>query len=164
MEWVSGWTPNLAFMQQGDLAPDFKLKDQNGDERTLSTMLLNGPVVLFFFPAAMTKGCTKESCHFRDLASEFAALGAQRLGISMDSVAKQAEFTSKNDLDYPLLADASGDVAKLYGVKRSLDLLKVKRTTFVIGQDRRVAEIINSEISMNTHADKSLDALRVLKA
>ena len=151
-------------MQKGDLAPDFKLKDQNGDERTLSTMLLNGPVVLFFYPAAMTKGCTKESCHFRDLAAEFAALGAQRLGISMDSVEKQAEFTAKNDLDYPLLADVNGDVAKLYGVKRSLDALKVKRTTFVIGQDRRITEIINSELSMNTHADKSLDALRVLKA
>jgi peroxiredoxin Q/BCP len=129
----------------------------------LSTMLLNGPVVLFFYPAAMTKGCTKESCHFRDLASEFAALGSQRLGISMDSVEKQAEFTSKNDLDYPLLADVDGAVAKLYGVKRSLDLLKVKRTTFVIGQDRRIVEVINSEVSMNAHADKSLDALRRLQ-
>jgi thioredoxin-dependent peroxiredoxin len=151
-------------MHKGDLAPDFKLKDQKGDERTLSTMLLNGPVVLFFYPAAMTKGCTKESCHFRDLATEFAALGGQRLGISMDSVEKQAEFTTKNDLDYPLLADVNGDVAQLYDVKRGMDLLKVKRTTFVIGQDGRVAEIINSELAMNAHADKSLDALRALKA
>ena len=151
-------------MQKGDLAPDFKLDYQNGNERTLSTMLLSGPVVLFFYPAAMTKGCTKESCHFRDLASEFATLGGQRLGISMDSVEKQAEFTTANDLDYPLLADVNGDVARLYGVKRSLDLLKVKRATFVIGQDRRIAEVINSELSMNTHADKSLDALRELQA
>src|ERR1700691_482865 len=151
-------------MQKGDLAPDFTLKDQQGNERTLSTMLLNGPVVLFFYPAAMTKGCTKESCHFRDLAAEFAQLGAQRLGISMDSVEKQAEFTTKNALDYPLLADVHGGVAKLYDVKRGLDVLKVKRTTFVIGQDRHVAEVIKSEISMNAHADKSLDALRALKA
>jgi len=71
----------------------------------------------------------------------------------MDSVEKQAEFTTANDLDYPLLADVNGDVARLYGVKRSLDLLKVKRATFVIGQDRRIAEVINSELSMNTHAD-----------
>ena len=151
-------------MQTGDLAPDFKLKDQSGNDLTLSTILLNGPVVLFFYPAAMTKGCTKESCHFRDLASEFAALGAQRLGISMDSVEKQAEFTTKNDLDYPLLADVNGEVAGHYGVKRSLDVLKVRRATFVIGQDQRIAEIINSELSMNAHADKSLDALRLLKA
>jgi len=151
-------------MRPGDLAPDFKLRDQDGNERTLSTMLLNGPVVLFFYPAAMTKGCTKESCHFRDLASEFTALGGQRLGISMDTVEKQSEFTAKNGLDYPLLADVGGGVAKSFGVKRSLDLLKVKRTTFVIGQDRKVVDVISSEMSMNTHADRSLDALRTLKA
>jgi peroxiredoxin Q/BCP len=151
-------------METGDLAPDFKLNDQEGNERTLSTMLLNGPVVLFFYPAAMTKGCTKESCHFRDLASEFSTLGGQRLGISMDSVAKQLEFTTKNNLDYPLLADVDGNVAKSYDVKRSLDLLKVKRTTFVIGQDRRVLDVISSEMNMNTHADRALDALRKLKA
>ncbi len=151
-------------MQIGDLAPEFQLKDQDGNERTLTTMLLNGPVVLFFYPAAMTKGCTKESCHFRDLASEFSALGGQRLGISMDTVEKQSEFTNKNGLDYPLLADVDGDVAKSYGVKRSLDLLKVKRTTFVIGQDRRVLDVISSETNMNAHADRALDALRKLKA
>jgi peroxiredoxin Q/BCP len=151
-------------MQTGDLAPDFKLLDQSGNERTLSTMLLNGPVVLFFYPAAMSMGCTKESCHFRDLASEFAAFGAQRLGISMDGVEKQAEFTTKNSLDYPLLADVNGDVARLYGVKRALGLAKVKRATFVIGQDQRIAEVVTSELSMNTHADKSLAALRRLKA
>jgi thioredoxin-dependent peroxiredoxin len=151
-------------MQIGDLAPDFKLLDQEGNERTLSTMLLNGPVVLFFYPAAMTKGCTKESCHFRDLASEFAALGGQRLGISMDSVDKQAEFTAKNNLDYPLLADVGGNVAKEYGVKRGLDMLKVKRSTFVIGQDRHVADVITSEINMNEHADRALDALRALRS
>jgi peroxiredoxin Q/BCP len=127
-------------------------------------MLLNGPVVLFFYPAAMTKGCTKESCHFRDLASEFSALGGQRLGISMDSVDKQAEFTTKNSLDYPLLADVDGVVAKSYGVKRGLGMLKVKRVTFVIGQDQRIADVITSEVNMNAHADRALDALRALKA
>jgi peroxiredoxin Q/BCP len=151
-------------MQIGDFAPDFKLSDQEGNERTLSTMLLNGPVVLFFYPAAMTKGCTKESCHFRDLASEFSALGGQRLGISMDSVDKQAEFTTKNNLDYPLLADVDGTVAKEYGVKRGLDMLKVKRTTFVIGQDQHVADVITSEVNMNAHADRALGALRTLKS
>jgi len=151
-------------MQIGDLAPDFKLLDQEGNERTLSTMLVNGPVVLFFYPAAMTKGCTKESCHFRDLASEFAALGGQRLGISMDSVDKQAEFTAKNNLDYPLLADVGGTVAKEYGVKRGLDMLKVKRSTFVIGQDRHVTNVITSEVNMNEHADRALDALQALKS
>ena len=151
-------------MHVGDLAPDFTLPDQQGAARTLSTMLASGPVVLFFYPAAMTKGCTKESCHFRDLAAEFAAVGAQRIGISMDSVERQGQFTQKNALDYPLLADVDGEVARLFGVKRSLDFLKVKRATFVIGRDRRIVDVVASEINMDVHADRALGALRAMQA
>ena len=151
-------------MQPGDLVSHFTLLDQYGVQRTLSTMLQQGPIALFFYPAAMTTGCTKESCHFRDLAGEFAALGAQRVGISMDSVERQAEFTQKNHLDYPLLADVGGVVAKQFGVKRSLGLMKVKRSTFVISSDRRVVEVINSELKMEVHADRALAALRTLTA
>ena len=151
-------------MQTGDFAPDFTLPDQQGVERTLSTLLRDGPVVLFFYPAAMTTGCTKESCHFRDLAGEFRALGAQRIGISMDSVDRQAQFTSRNELDYPLLADVDGTVARLFGVKRRLDLLKVRRTTFVIGRDRRILDVIHSERSMDVHADRALAALGAVDA
>jgi peroxiredoxin Q/BCP len=146
-------------VRAGDQAPDFTLVDQAGATRTLSTMLADGPVVLFFYPAAMTTGCTRESCHFRDLAAEFAALGAQRVGISMDSVERQAAFAESNRFDYPLLADVDGEVARHYGVKRSLDLFKVRRTTFVIGTDRRVIEVIHSEVNMNAHADRALAAL-----
>ncbi len=149
-------------MQPGDLAPDFTLVDQHGVTQSLDELVTHGPVVLFFYPAAMTKGCTKESCHFRDLGADFAAANAQRIGISMDDVAKQAAFGAANDLDYPLLADVGGSVAKAYGVKRSLDALRVKRTTFVIGADRRVIEIIASEMNMAVHADRALAAVRAL--
>ena len=147
-------------MQKNDLAADFTLLDQEGNPRTLSTLLVDGPVVLFFYPAALSPGCTKESCHFRDLKGEFDRLGAQPVGISMDSAERQAEFAQKNSLDYPLLADVDGEVAHQFGVKRSLNFLKVKRASFVIGQDRRVREIITSEVSMNAHADRALAALR----
>jgi peroxiredoxin Q/BCP len=149
-------------VQIGDLAPDFTLLDQNGAERTPSTLLSQGPVVLFFYPAAMTSGCTKESRHFRELGAEFTALGAQRIGISMDSVQRQSEFSEKNRLDYPLLADVGGHVAKQFGVKRSLDLLKVKRSTFVLDRDRRVVDVIHSDINMNAHAQRALDSLKSL--
>ncbi|MGL1765657.1 redoxin domain-containing protein, partial [Vibrio parahaemolyticus] len=79
-------------MKPGDEIADFELPDQHGTPRRLSTLLADGPVVLFFYPAAMTGGCTKESCHFRDLAAEFAAAGAQRVGISADSIDKQKQF------------------------------------------------------------------------
>ena len=124
--------------------------------------MAKGPVALFFYPAATSAGCTRETCHFRDLASEFAALGASRVGISMDSVDKQAVFAKNNHLDYPLLSDVDGAVARLYGVKRALDVLRVRRTTFVIDASRVVREIITSELSMNVHADRALAAIRPL--
>ncbi|MGA7835127.1 MAG: peroxiredoxin [Acidimicrobiales bacterium] len=147
-------------MQKNDVAFDFTLKDQDGNDRTLSTMVKDGPVVLFFYPAALSPGCTKESCHFRDLEVEFEALGAQPVGISMDATELQAKFAKKNDLDFPLLADVDGEVAHRYGVKRSLRMLKVKRATFIIDTDMTVRTVITSEVSMNSHADRALDSLR----
>lgn len=147
-------------MRKNELAYDFSLVDQNGEVRTLSSLLESGPVVLFFYPAALSAGCTRETCHFRDLVADFAELGAQPVGISMDSPDRQALFAKKNGIVYPLLADVDGEVARHYGVKRSLDFLRVKRVTFVIDVDRRVREVVTSEISMHAHADHALAALR----
>lgn len=157
-------TPGVAYeaMKTGDTVADFELPDQTGTPRRLSALLSDGPVVLFFYPAAMTYGCTKEACHFRDLAGEFAAVGANRVGISVDPVAKQAKFADTQRFDYPLLSDTDGAVAAQFGVKRGLlgKLIPVKRTTFVIDTDRKVLDVISSEVSMDTHADKALQALR----
>lgn len=150
-------------MQAGDQIPDFELPDQTGTPRRLSTFLADGPVVLFFYPAAMTTGCTKEACHFRDLAAEFAEVGAQRVGISLDAVDKQKQFSDKHGFDYPLLADSDGAVAKIFGVKRAIGLFKVKRNTFVIGTDQRLLAEISSETNMDKHADEALQVLRAQK-
>src|SRR5207302_6194592 len=119
-------------MDVGDVVDDFELPDETGTPRKLSDLLAKGPVVLFFYPAAMTAGCTKESCHFRDLASEFAAVGAQRVGISADPVEKQREFSEKHAFDFPLLSDPERAVATSLGVKRMLRVVGPnRRTTFV---------------------------------
>ena len=149
-------------LRTGETVPDFELPDQSGTPCKLSDLLADGPVVLFFYPAAMTYGCTKEACHFRDLAGEFAAVGASRVGISVDPVAKQAKFAETQRFDYPLLSDTDGAVAAQFGVKRGLlgKLIPVKRTTFVIDTDRKVLDVISSELSMDTHADKALATLK----
>lgn len=148
-------------LKTGEQAPDFSLPDQTGTELRLSELLEKGPVVLFFYPAAMTAGCTRESCHFRDLASEFAPVGAQPVGISRDEVAKQKQFDEKHSLGFPLLSDKDRSVAESFGVKGGmLGLSPVKRATFVIDRDRTVRAVIASEINMATHADKALAALR----
>lgn len=151
-------------MNKGDVVSDFTLADQHGTLHSLSEFLEKGPVVLFFYPAAMTPGCTAESCHFRDLAAEFDEVGAVRVGISRDSVDKQAEFSAKHDFDYPLLSDADGEVGARYGVSRKLGVLPAKRQTFVIDTDMRILEVIKSEIRMTVHADKALEVLRARAA
>jgi len=151
-------------MKKGDVVPDFTLPDQTGAPRKLSGFLANGPVVLFFYPAAMTYGCTKESCHFRDMAGEFAAVGAQPVGISADTVDKQKQFDEKESLGFPLLSDPDREVAAQLGVKRGVSFLKVKRSTFVIDTDRTILDVIHSEFSMGSHADKALALLKARSA
>lgn len=149
-------------MQTGQLAPRFELPDQSGTPRSLDALLADGPLVLFFYPAANTPVCTAEACHFRDLAGEFAALGASCAGISTDSVETQSGFAGKQGLGYPLLSDADGAVAKEFGVKRGLlgKLAPVKRQTFVIDTDRTVLTVISSELRAAVHADDALQFLR----
>jgi peroxiredoxin Q/BCP len=147
-------------LKAGDVAPDVELRDQSGTIVRLSDLLKTGPVVLFFYPAAMSTGCTAESCHFRDLGAEFARLGAQRLGISVDSVDKQKEFAESHGFDYPLLSDEDGAVAEAYGVRRRIGPIPVRRATFVIGADGVIIDVVKSELRMDKHADDALAALR----
>jgi peroxiredoxin Q/BCP len=170
-------------MIAGDKAPDFTLYDHTGRPRTLSALLSEGPVVLFFFPLASSPICTAQACHFRDLSNEFARVGAQRVGISTDTVDKQAHFAQQRSFDYPLLSDADGVVSELFGVRRGryaklrrsvvareaarhsqharrrgllARLLPVRRTTFVIDTDRTVLKVVSSEVRASVHADQTL--------
>src|SRR5271156_4286491 len=170
-------------MIAGEKAPDFTLYDHAGRSRTLSALLSVGPVVLFFFPKASSPICTAQACHFRDLSSEFATVGAQRVGISTDTVDEQAHFAQQRSFDYPLLSDADGVVSELFGVRRGrlaklrrsvvareaawrgrhtrrrgllARLLPVRRTTFVIDTDRTILKGVASEVRASVHADQTL--------
>ena len=151
-------------MHKGDVVPDFELPDQTGTPRQLSEFLADGPVVLFFYPAAMTYGCTKESCHFRDLSAEFGAVGAHVVGISADQVDKQRRFDEKESLVFPLLSDPDRIVAAQLGAKRGVSFLPNKRVTFVIDTDRSILDVFHSEVSMGSHADKALALLKARSA
>ena len=146
-------------MRPGEHVPDFELPAHDGRTVQLSDELAKGPVVLFFYPKALTPGCTAESCHFRDLAGEFEAAGAARLGISADPVDRQERFSAKHGFDFPLLSDADRSVAKRFGVKRPGPLFN-RRATFVIGGDGRLLAEISSETNMTKHADEALAVLR----
>jgi peroxiredoxin Q/BCP len=146
-------------IEAGSRAPDFELPDGAGRPVHLGEMLADGPVVLFFYPTAMSGGCTAEVCHFRDLAGEFAEAGAQPIGISTDTMIQQDRFSRSTGIDFPHVSAENGQVARAYGVKRKY-ITPVKRATFVIDSDGTIREVISSEWSMTVHADKALAALR----
>lgn len=146
-------------MTDPDMVDDFELPDATGTTRRLSDLLEAGPVVLFFYPAAMSPGCTREACHFRDLAGELAAAGARAVGISTDPPEAQRRFDERHGLGFLLLSDEQGEVAASLGVKRRFGPIPVRRVTFVIGPDRRVLGVVRGEVRMERHADEALAIL-----
>jgi peroxiredoxin Q/BCP len=147
-------------MGKGDVVTDFELPDETGTPRRLAELLGDGPVVLFFYPAALSIGCTMESCHFRDLIGEFKAVEAQPVGISADRVERQQHFAEKHSLGYPLLSDRDQAVARQFGVRGWIPMMPVQRVTFVIDTDLTVLEVISSELVMTVHADRALEVLK----
>jgi thioredoxin-dependent peroxiredoxin len=129
-------------LEPGDLAPDFTLPDSGGTEVSLSP-LRGQQVIIYFYPAAMTPGCTKQACDFRDSRGDLSGAGYAVLGISPDSPAKLAKFVDKEGLTFPLLSDPDRKVLEAYGAygekmmygKKSVGVI---RSTFVIGSDGRV--------------------------
>lgn len=143
----------------GDRAPEFALPDISGTLIRLSELTARGPVVVFFYPAAMTLGCTREVCHFRDAGPRFAALGATRVGISADPQSLQSEFSRRNRLDFPLLTDLAGAAAAAYGARRASAGDGFKRATFVVSSTGTVLEVVSSRLRIKDHSDRSLEVL-----
>lgn len=143
----------------GQSIPDLEVTTHEGVTLRLSELAAGRPLVVFFYPKAFTSGCTAEACHFRDVAAEFAEVGAGRVGVSRDDVTTQASFAEKHDFDYPLLADPDGEVARTFGAKRPGPLWS-KRQTFVVDADLTLLATIASETDMDKHADEALEILR----
>ena len=133
---------------EGDIAPDFTLQDQHGNDVSLSDFR-GESVIIFFYPAAMTPGCTKQACDFRDSVASLQAAGYRVLGISKDSVAKQLKFAEHDGLSYPLLSDTELSVHRLYGAygKKKLygKLVEgVIRSTFIVDGDGKLTTVLRN--------------------
>ncbi len=141
-------------LKPGDAAPDFTLKDQDGNEVTLSR-LKGKRVVLYFYPKADTPGCTAEACSFRDAGPKMPD-DVVVLGVSKDTVASQGAFAKKYRLAFPLLADADGAVIERYGV--ALLFGYAKRRTFLVDSKGRIAKVFES-VNAAGHAAEVAEAL-----
>jgi peroxiredoxin Q/BCP len=145
----------------GDMAPDFRLQDQDGQWRTLA-QYRGQYVALYFYPKDQTPGCTKEACSFRDSSMAFEAVGAAILGVSLDDVKSHEEFAKKYSLPFPLLADVDGSVAKRYGVLRELLVMKfARRETFLVDPDGRIVKHYQN-VDPATHTAEVLADIKAL--
>jgi len=154
-------------LEAGDIAPDFILPDQDGEEVTLSDYR-GRTVVLYFYPRADTPGCTTQACGVRDHATDYEAAGATVIGVSPDPVRAVSGFADKYSLRFPLLADADHAVADAYGTWGERRMYGktywgVSRSTFIIDPDGRIARVFE-KVSPKTHDDEILEALGELQA
>ena len=130
-------------LEPGDEAPDFTLPDADGKQVSLSS-LRGQQVIVYFYPAAMTPGCTKEACAFRDSIQSLAAAGVTVLGISPDKPAKLAKFRERDSLNFPLLSDPDHKVEQAYGAYGEKTLygkttIGVIRSTFLVDEQGKIA-------------------------
>jgi peroxiredoxin Q/BCP len=136
----------------GSRAPEFTLPDQDGRSISLSTLLNGGPVILYFYPADFTPGCTREACAIRDLHSEILKVGLRVAGVSPQSPERHREFREKYKLPFTLLADTGKFVIKMYDVNGPLGI-GVRRATYLIDQSRQIREGVLADFRIGRHED-----------
>jgi peroxiredoxin Q/BCP len=158
----------MAFPKIGNLAPAFTLPDQDGNKVSLKQFRDAQNVVLYFYPKAMTPGCTVQACGLRDSQAELAALDSVVLGVSPDPVARLGKFIEKQDLNFTLLSDEDHAVAEKYGawgLKKFMgrEFMGILRTTFIIGKDGRLKHIMD-KVKTKSHHDDVVAVLRDLPA
>jgi peroxiredoxin Q/BCP len=142
----------------GDIAPDFTLPPQIGDDVTLSEFFSKKNVVLYFYPKDETKGCTKEACTFRDNYEELTNLGAEVIGVSGQSVESHKSFASHYGLQFILLSDEGNKVRELYGVPSSMGIIP-GRVTYIIDKKGIVRHIFNSQTQAQKHVEEAKKTL-----
>lgn len=153
----------MTSLQKGDTAPAFSLADQEGNTVSLADFAGKSRVVLYFYPKAMTPGCTVQAQGLRDSAEGLAARDAVAIGVSPDPVKRLKKFEEKEELNFTLLADEDHATAEAYGVwglKKFMgrEYMGVNRVTFVIDKDGTIAHVMD-KVKTKTHHD---DALAVL--
>jgi peroxiredoxin Q/BCP len=136
----------------GDIAPNFELKDQNGELVSLEQLTADGEVILYFYPADFSPMCSAEACVFRDSYEGIESIATRIVGVSPQSVGSHQRFAKSFSIPFPLLADTRKSVIRAYGVDGPFGF-GVKRVTYLIDSERVIRNRVASELSVNSHAD-----------
>ena len=153
----------MALPKVGNLAPAFTLEDQDGRKHSLKDYK-GKIIVLYFYPKAMTPGCTVQAHGIRDSAKELKKLGVEVLGVSIDPVKWLAKFAERDGLNFTLLSDEDHAVADKYnawGLKKFMgkEYMGLKRMTFIIGKDGKLKHIME-KVKTKTHHDDVIDYIK----
>ncbi|MBL7665017.1 MAG: thioredoxin-dependent thiol peroxidase [Bacteriovoracaceae bacterium] len=154
----------MSFPKIGNVAPNFKLPDQDGTQISLADYKNKQNVVLYFYPKAMTPGCTVQACGIRDIKKELKKLDTVVFGISPDPVERLAKFIAKEKLNFSLLSDEDHAVAEKYGVwglKKFMgrEYMGIMRTSFIIGKDGKL-KMVMDKVNTKTHHDDIIDYIK----
>jgi peroxiredoxin Q/BCP len=137
-------------LAMGGRAPEFTLPDQDEQSVSLSTLLRFGPLILYFYPADFTPGCTREACAFRDLHSEIQQVGLDVAGVSPQTPASHRAFREKYQLRFTLLSDVDKFVIRMYEVQGPLGI-GVRRATYLIDQARYIRAAVLADFRIAQH-------------
>lgn len=139
-------------LEIGSRAPEFELADDQGGETTLSDLLRDGPLILYFYPADFTPGCTKEACSIRDIHNDIQAVGLQVAGISPQDTDSHERFRDEHELPFILLSDPDKVAIKMYDVDGPFGV-GVRRATFLINQDRTIQDAVMADVRISRHQE-----------
>lgn len=139
-------------LEAGSKAPEFVLPDDQGGETSLSDLLKDGPLILYFYPADFTPGCTREACEIRDIHNDIQAVGLQVAGVSPQDADSHQRFRDKHDLPFVLLSDPDKIAIKMYDVDGPFGV-GVRRATFLISQDRVIKDAVMADVRIGRHKE-----------
>ena len=139
-------------LKVGERAPEFTLPDETAKDRSLTELLSAGAIVLYFYPADFTPGCTRQACVLRDIHTEIESAGLRVVGVSPQSPESHARFKAKYQLPFVLLSDEQKTVVKMYGVNGPLGI-GVRRATYLIDASRRVRDAVLADFKIGRHSE-----------
>ena len=139
-------------LDAGSRAPEFMLQSHEGIDTSLSELLQDGPLILYFYPADFTPGCTKEACSIRDIHKDIQAAGLNVVGISPQDEASHARFREEHNLPFILLSDPDKVAIKMYDVDGPFGI-GVRRATFLINQDQTIKDAMLADVRVSRHTE-----------
>jgi len=139
-------------LKPGDLAPEFILPDENGNDMALTQLLQPGPIILYFYPADFTPGCTKEACTFRDMHDDILSVGLRVVGVSPQDKESHTRFKDEHNLPFTLICDPDKIAVKMYDVDGPFGK-GVRRVTYLITESQKIQDALQADVMINKHKD-----------